>query len=164
MSADHRTRDTSPGVDTLPLPLPAEATTPVSVGAGRTRKPRSTEILAAAAFIALGALIAGVLIISNASSSKSGNDAPVTRPTPTTGTSASQPLPSTPATLSASAVAPPELNPTATASTVVVAPSPPLVTRRPGPGAIPSSAVPSAPKPNVRERLHDLFPRLFPNP
>ncbi len=164
MSADHRTRDTTTTVDTLPLAVPAE--TPFVVGTGRIRNShrRSTAILAAAAIIALGALIAGVLIISNASSNRSERDAPVPRPAPTTSASASMPFPSTSAAASAPPVAPPELNPTATASTVVVAPPPPAVTRRPDAGAIPPTAVPSAPKTNVRERLHDLFPRLFPNP
>jgi hypothetical protein len=108
----------------------------------------TSVVLAAAGIVALATLVVAVITMADRSSHPA-EEAP---PTPTsvvastTAVSAPSPSPATPE-------APPPVQTfssvTATASTL--APPPPVI-----PGA-------TEPKPGVRQRLHDLFPRLFPD-
>jgi hypothetical protein len=113
----------------------------------RPQRRWTTVLLGASGILVLVVLVAAVITMSNASSHPA-EQAPPTAPAPTS-TSAVTTIPV--------ASAPPALPPptswsvTATASTLAT-PPPPM-----HPGA-------PKPEPDVRQRLHDLFPRLFPGP
>ena len=114
----------------------------------------TSPVLGALGIAVLAALVIAVLTVAHQSSEPT-ERAPAHVPPSTSpvAPSPAAPSPAAPAPSTPVPVAPPAYSSaTATASTVV-APPPPVV--RP--------AEPQ-PKPGVRQRLHDLFPRLFPNP
>lgn len=122
-----------------------------------SRRQRWTPVLLGVAALAvLGALVAGVIAVENDSTRPAENAPRITATAPTSAAPATRAPATTTATTtatSASSAAPPAppvpLAPvTATASTMVIAPPP--TSYEPGP--------------DVRQRLHDLFPNLFPNP
>ena len=135
--------------------------------AGSSVQPRSwsSAVLGAAGIAVLAALVIGVLVVANASTAPVHIVAPSTRttqapaPTPTSGAPGPSLAP----------VAPPAFSPTATASTVNVAPPVMPAPVMPAPVSRAAAPVPAAPrtpgpKPTIRQRLHDLFPRLVPDP
>jgi len=109
----------------------------------------TSVVLGALGIVVLAALVIAVITVAHRSSEPT-EQAPA--PVPPS-TSAVAPSPATPTPSAPMPAAPPAYSSvTATASTVV-APPPPAV--QPGE---------PQPKPGVRQRLHDLFPRLFPGP
>ena len=103
-------------------------------------------LLGALGIMVLAALVAAVITVSHRSSEPAG-PAPAPVPPSTSTVAFSPAMPAPPA------VAPPAYSSvTATASTMVAPP----------PQVAPPRA--SQPNPGVRQRLHDLFPRLFPTP
>jgi hypothetical protein len=116
----------------------------------------TSVLLGALGILVLAVLVAAVITVSHRSSEPA-EHAPAPVP-PSTSAAASSPAMPAPSAAAPPPAAPAPTTPpayssvTATASTVV-APPPPVV--QPGP---------PQPKPGVRQRLHDLFPRMFPNP
>lgn len=109
-----------------------------------TRQPRwPSVLLAALGILVLAGLVAAVITMSHRPSEPVDVD-PVPVP-PSTSTSAVPPPPAAPTP----APAPAYSSVTATAATL--APPPPVL-----------QPEPTEPKPGVRQRLHDMFPRLFP--
>ncbi|MFN8033292.1 MAG: hypothetical protein U0Q47_08335 [Mycobacterium sp.] len=110
-------------------------------------------LLGALGMLVLAALVAAVITVAHRSSEPAERaPGPVV---PSTSSVAPAPaMSSAPSVAPAPATPPAYSTVTATASTVVVAPPAPPVVQ---PGA-------PEPKPGVRQRLHDLFPRLFPSP
>jgi len=107
----------------------------------------TSVLLGALGIVVLAALVIAVITVAHQSSESTGR-APA--PVPPS-TSAVAPSPAAPTTSAPVPATPPAYSSvTATASTVV-APPPPVM--QPGE---------PQPKPGVRQRLHDLFPRLFP--
>ena len=135
----------------------------------------SSVVLAVAGIVTLAVLVICVVIVAN-DSTRPPHVVPLSvPPLPTTAAPAPTMQSSVPGSPMAP-VAPPEFRPTVTASTVAVAPSvvpAPVVPVPTGPAPVvpaPTGHPPAAaartpaPKPSVRQRLHDLFPRLFPDP
>ncbi len=106
-------------------------------------------VLGALGMVALATLVAAVIAMANRSAEPAGPSAVPTPAAPTTAAATTTAVAPSPSASVKPAPAPPFSSVTATASTL----APPPVLR---PGA-------PEPKPGVRERLHDLFPRLFPN-
>jgi hypothetical protein len=107
----------------------------------------TSAVLSALGIVVLAALVIAVITVAHQSSEPT-ERAPVPAPP---STAAVAPSPAAPTTSAPAPSAPPAYSSvTATASTVV-APPPPVI--QPGE---------PQPKPGVRQRLHDLFPRLFP--
>jgi cytoskeletal protein RodZ len=107
----------------------------------------TSVVLGALGIVVLAALVIAVITVAHQSSEPT---EPVPAPAPTS-TSAVVPSPAATTTSAPAPTTPPTYSSvTATASTVV-APPPPVI--QPGE---------PQPKPGVRQRLHDLFPRLFP--
>lgn len=110
----------------------------------------TSVVLGALGIVVLAALVIAVIIVAHQSSQPT-ERAPAPLPP---STSAVAPSPPSPAPSVPVPVAPPaHSSATATASTVVPPPPPPPAMRPAEP----------QPKSGVRQRLHDLFPRLFPN-
>jgi len=111
----------------------------------------TSVLLGALGIVVLAALVIAVITVAHQSSEPAGR-APAQVPP---STSAVAPSPVAPTTSAPVPATPPAYSSvTATASTVVAPPPPPPVMQ---PGE-------PQPKPGVRQRLHDLFPRLFPGP
>jgi hypothetical protein len=107
----------------------------------------TSVVLAALGIVVLAVLVIAVITVAHQSSQPT-EQAPAPAPSSTSAvapspaaTTTSAPAPTTPPTYSSV---------TATASTVVAPPPPAIQPAEP------------QPKPGVRQRLHDLFPRLFP--
>ena len=106
----------------------------------------TSVLLGALGIVVLAGLVIAVITVSHLSSEPSAHTPAPTRPSTSEVASSVIPAPSP----SPSPTSPPAYSSvTATASTVV---APPPVIQRGEP----------QPKPRVRQRLHDLFPRLFP--
>jgi len=145
--------DTAPpgAADDQPRSAGGQATPPPDFTLGQRRW--TTVALAVLGIIALAALVIGVLVVSSDSTRPQVDVQAPPPPSPTTTASAvPPPMAASPSAPPPAAPAPPpELIATATASTIVLAPPAP---DWPAP----------EPNPGVQQRLHDLFPRLFPNP
>ena len=111
----------------------------------------TSVVLGALGILVLAALVAVVITVAHRSSEPAERaPAPVA---PSTSVASSPAMSSAPPAAPVLTAPPAYSSVTATASTVVVAPPAPPVVQ---PGA-------PQPNPGVRQRLHDLFPRLFPS-
>lgn len=150
--------DVSAAVDALDeaeRPWSSSVAVPESELSDFTPERRWTSVLLGAlGILALATLVVAVIGVANSSSGPAREAPPP--PVPSTAavtTTAATPSPSAAPRPSGAAAQPPAYSSvTATASTVVAPPPPAVQPDAPGP------------KPNVRQRLHDLFPRLLPNP
>ena len=145
--------------DEIDRPQPSPVGKWATESPDRTGRQRWTSLLLGVlGFFAVAALVVGVVTVAGGSSAPGVTAerpalTPVTSKVAATTTlavpSPSANGPSTTEPPTAPAQPPPYDTVTATASSVVVAPPPAVVA--------------PTPKPNLRERLHDLFPKLFPN-
>jgi len=112
----------------------------------------TSALLGASGIAVLAALVNAVITVAHRSAEPTGHTGHTPAPVPSS-TSAVAPSPAAPAPSAPMPATPPAFSSvTATASTVL-APPPPVM--QPGE---------PQPKPGVRQRLRDLFPRLFPGP
>lgn len=155
-SDDVSAMDAPTVVHTRPLPVhDGRWHTPVDQGSPR---PWTPAVLAAAGILAFAVVLTCILLFANAARG-SGHDVrnPPLPAVSTTMSATPTVVPGAPVPSSAA----PDFSPTATASAITGPASPVPPSATPGRSVGPPKP---GPKPTVRQRLHDLFPRLFPNP